>query len=974
MIHVLSNDISGLYSVALKTHQVTAYFVDGNALEIYDFAKNDPIYENVIESYIKNNVYKDDQNEMRYVTEFAHVCKTLEKQINFTFHYRVSMDNEIHYYNLKYIRNGVNYDSIFFLFECEDNQVNDRKLQHILNTDPLTGLYRKQAFFQHCKELLEENPEDEFDIVLVDIKNFRLLNNIYGMDKGNELLKALAKHLVDSHKNDLWGRFSGDQIIGMASAKNRYTQEWIEEFTEEFNKTSPVPDVVIKWGIYHNVDKSLSIERMCNRAHIALKSIKQNFSQLSACFDGEIGKQHYHAQLYETCFPSAINNKEFIVWYQPKYDPYEKKVVGAEALVRWFRDGKIIPTGEFLSVFEEDGLIRKLDEYVFQSVCEFQHRRQKKGQRLIPISINLSRVSMLHSDAAGRYSSIAAEYGVDPAYLPIEITESAEIECSDIRILVEEFRKLGFPLHMDDFGSGNSSLHCLNVLQFDVLKIDKGLVDFIGEENGESILQHVILMANEINLKIVAEGVENEQQLEFLMNKGCDLIQGYYFSKPLSEEEFEELLKEPLKETDVLLKEKVETTKSKNETLSKQLRKQEEVMKSVLLSVTQNQRLGTIEMSPDILQKSRIGLWAFEMDEGMAPRMYIDDTMRELMGLKEQLPPEETYNTWYTRIDKNHYDEINATLEEMIAGAHAEVQYPWNHPDGRIRSIRCGGIRNYAYKNGIRIEGCHQDVTEMMHFQKKGATELLAALSSNIFTLYFVDPENGEYEFWSYGEDDVSGVLSEQKRENFYHDAIREISKVVISEDQEIVLKSISKENFMIIIETGETQEYEVRWNTSKDKKFIWIKQKLIRYKDANGSYKIVVGFENITEKKEREEQTNLLIKHSNTDEQTGFLNHRAYNEALAAYEEKAIEEDAVFISLDVNGLKVTNDTLGHAAGDELISGATKCMRQCFGSYGKLFRTGGDEFMAIIFADESKLEELKEEFRKVISVYWAAGR
>lgn len=151
-------------------------------------------------------------------------------------------------------------------------------------------------------------------------------------------------------------------------------------------------------------------------------------------------------------------------------------------------------------------------------------------------------------------------------------------------------------------------------------------------------------------------------------------------------------------------------------------------------------------MAPDILQKSRIGLWSFEFDEGMPPRMYIDDTMRDLMELKEQLPPEETYHAWYVRIDKKHYEQVDEAIKEMIVGVHAEAQYLWHHPDGSTRIIRCGGVRNDAYENGIRIEGCHQDVTELMHIQKKGVTELLVALSGNISSFCFVDPENGEYE------------------------------------------------------------------------------------------------------------------------------------------------------------------------------------------------------------------------------------
>jgi len=1228
MLDTLSNDVSGVYSVDTTTHQLNAYFVGGNRMGMYNCIKYNPRYEHAMEVFISQNVYKDDQNEMRYVMEFNYVSKILEKQVNFIFHFRVNWNKKIHYYYVKCSRNRIKSDQIILVFACEDNQVNDRKLQYILETDILTGLYTKEAFLQYSRQLLDDNPENDFDVVLVDVKNFRLLNNIYGVEKGNELLKTLAEYLVDSHSKELWGRFSGDQFIGMGRHTNLYTMKSVSEIVEGFNEISPVPDIVLKCGLYDHVDKDLPIEYMCDRALIALKSIKPDYNQLTAHYDGEISKQHYKAQLYETCFPMAINKREFVVWYQPKYDPYQMKVVGAEALVRWCREGKNISPGEFLPVFEEDGLILKLDEFVFESVCEYQHRRKERELPIIPISVNLSRVTLRQPDAVERFSKIASNYGVDSAYLPIEITESTAIESRDIKSLVEDFRKHGFPIHMDDFGSGHSSLSSLNVLKFDVLKIDKGLIDFIGDENGEAILYHTILMANDLKLSIVAEGVEKEQQLDFLKKMGCDLIQGYYFSKPLSELGFDELLNDSVTQTSDIIK----RTENMKETLSEQIRKhdqiihglsevfavfyyidlesrtyqnilvenetnkilnvinsaeealnditekmvasqtreimryfndidtiaertknkkiqtqgfvsdtnewsrafilpvesdeygntkkivyvlrksetkqnleeqlversknlesltkiyfaiyavnvqnsyyvqlagkkefnapipqqgnaveniqivldkcvlpefkegvrcffdfttvkerlkgkdvisydykrgtsgwsravmiagdrdeqgaikdvfitiriindekekefrnQEEAKKNVLLSVIPNQLLGTIEMAPDILQKSRIGLWSFELDEGMPPRMYIDDTMRELMGITEQLPPEETYNAWYTRIDVEHYDEVDATTKEMILGMHAEVKYPWHHPDGTKRMVRCGGVRNYQYKRGIRIEGCHQDITDMIHFQKKEATELLAALSSNISTLFFVEPESGEYEYWTNGENVVNVIYSKfDMMDNFYNQIGEYVQSIVIPEDQEIVYNFVSKNNLKKVIETGEAQEYEVRWCIDEHKKVIWTKTRLVRYKEVNGIYKIVIGVENITERKAKEEQTKLLRLHSYVDVLTGFLNKRAFNEALVSLEEDRTDESIVFVSMDVNGLKATNDTLGHAAGDELIVGAASCIKRCFGAYGKLYRIGGDEFTAIINVNDSKLEAIKEDFKNVVSTW-----
>lgn len=180
-------------------------------------------------------------------------------------------------------------------------------------------------------------------------------------------------------------------------------------------------------------------------------------------------------------------------------------------------------------------------------------------------------------------------------------------------------------------------------------------------------------------------------------------------------------------------------------------------------------KLGTIELSSDILEQSNIGLWAFELDEGSAPRMYADDTMLRLIGLEHRIPPEETYHAWYDHIDPEHYDEVTEAVERMTAGVHAEVQYPWHHPNGDTWIVRCGGVRNFAYTKGIRIEGTHQNVTALTHYEKKNLTDLLASLADNFLQVYFLDPYTGS--FSSYAGNAFDGdEARDYSRINFYAD------------------------------------------------------------------------------------------------------------------------------------------------------------------------------------------------------------
>lgn len=208
-------------------------------------------------------------------------------------------------------------------------------------------------------------------------------------------------------------------------------------------------------------------------------------------------------------------------------------------MVRWQTSEGMIPPGEFLDVFESDGLIEKLDEYVFRTVCQQQKAWADMGRKLLPVSVNVSRCSLFGQDIVGRYKKIIKECGIDPLYVPIEITESVALANLKIKPIADAFFDAGFHLHMDAFGSGRSSLNGLTVMHFDVVKLDKSLIDFIGNRSGELILNHTMASGKELGNRLVAEGVETESQLSFLKINGCDAIQGYYYSKPLPVNEYE---------------------------------------------------------------------------------------------------------------------------------------------------------------------------------------------------------------------------------------------------------------------------------------------------------------------------------------------------------------------------------------------------------------------------------------------------
>ena len=387
--------------------------------------------------------------------------------------------------------------------------------------------------------------------MIVDIDNFRRINGIFGEEKGDEILKTLADFVREYTSDGLCARFGSDLFVGLKRSEGGDKKHRISEWMRQYVAQAPVPNLDLKCGIYQNVDRSLSIDKMYSRALLALKSIKGNHDRMVALFDGPVSQQLLKAQNYEMAFQNAIDQKEFVVYFQPKYDPFTDKIVGVEALVRWFHEGKMIFPGDFLPVFESSGRISQLDEYIFRAVCEYQRDLKKMGKELIPISVNISRVSMHHADVVTRYKKIIEENGISPKDVPIEITESAAVEGKEIKVLADAFYEAGFLLHMDDFGSGRSSLNDLNVFHFDAVKFDKSLIDYIGDRDGELLLMYTMALGKELGLHLVAEGVEDKKQLEFLRENGCDVVQGYYYAKPMPIEEYEKKYSDTLEQNAV---------------------------------------------------------------------------------------------------------------------------------------------------------------------------------------------------------------------------------------------------------------------------------------------------------------------------------------------------------------------------------------------------------------------------------------
>lgn len=405
--------------------------------------------------------------------------------------------------------------------------------------DELTGIYTRQAFFYHAKTLLKAKAEERFHLIVADIRDFKLINSSYGDKIGDEVLCYLAKTYTKMFKDGLVSRYGSDQFVCMTYGDWDLSLETMKKLTEEIAENAPIPNLMIKYGVYEDVDTSLPISVICDRGFMAIRSIRDNYEHSIAYYTEEMNQKQMQDRALENRFESAISNKEFVAYFQPKYDVKIEKIVGAESLVRWINsDGSMVMPGDFIPLYERDGLIVRLDEYIFRHVCEFQRELMEKGQELLPISVNLSRASIHYIGVVDRYVEIVKETGIPFSCVPIELTETATLNNVKIRDFTERLVNAGFALHMDDFGSGYSSLITLSELPFNTLKIDKSLVDCIGQQKGRMVVQQVIILAHGLGMNVIAEGVETAEQVKLLREMECDDIQGFYYSRPLPREEF----------------------------------------------------------------------------------------------------------------------------------------------------------------------------------------------------------------------------------------------------------------------------------------------------------------------------------------------------------------------------------------------------------------------------------------------------
>ena len=506
-----------------------------------------------------------------------------------------------------------------------------KKIKHMAEHDAVTGLYNRIHFFKKTEEMLKTYPGEHFVFIRMDIKRFRLINSYWGEEEGNKILCFLADLLrktAEYYLQCTFGRIETD-IFGLCipyeqaacSAMLRYLIEHIRSYNTSF-VLEP------SFGIYRIDDNSVPAEKMFIFSTMASQQIKHKYQSYIGVYDDSMGRKILQEQEVFNAMRQALKNEEFVVYFQPKYDGFTQLPHGAEALIRWNHPEKgLITPDHFVPVMEKNGFIEQVDYYVWEKVCQYIRKWMDEGAGMAPVSVNMSRVDCSNARLPDNLSKLIKKYDIPPGMLMLELTETAYMDNPEfVNNMIQELRKRGFLIMMDDFGSGFSSLNTLKDIQVDYLKLDmKFLFSRSDDMKSKQILSSVVSMAKWLRLKVVAEGVETEEQFDYLKRIQCDYMQGYYFARPMSAEDYEK---------DILPL----------------------IEKNVSLMNDEDFRQNTLYMTEDIYEK-------VYLDDltGVYNRRYLN----EWMFLSKMRPGQELKSVAMVLMDIRNFKEINDTYGHL---------------------------------------------------------------------------------------------------------------------------------------------------------------------------------------------------------------------------------------------------------------------------------------------------------------------
>ena len=840
----------------------------------------------------------------------------------------------------------------------------DRKLIQSTEKDALTGLYNREYFFRYAEEFDRHHKNTPMDAILVNINHFHVINERYGKEYGNVVLRRVADNIrmMLRKAGGFACRLEADTFL-IYCRHSQYYKELMEQSSYDLREDVNISGsrLRMRMGVYSDVDKTMDIERRFDRAKMAADQGRNTYEQTISFYDTKLHESHlYDEQLLED-FQNALKEKQFQVYYQPKFDIRLDTPVlaSAEALIRWKHPklGMISP-GVFIPLLEDNGLIQQLDYYVWQEAA-VQVRRWKDAFGVtVPVSVNVSRIDMHDPELINIFKTIIEENGLSTTEYHLEITESAYTDDS-VRIIdtVKQLRRLGFRIEMDDFGSGYSSLNMLSTLPIDALKLDMKFIRtaFTGRKDTRMI-ELIIDIASYLKVPVIAEGVETEEQMRTLKLLGCDYVQGYYFSRPVPPEEFETFIRsapKALKETVAAQAPKTEKT----ETAAREEAAPEEDAEA--------KRLAELYGIAQALSSDFESVYYVDLET----ESYTEFNAHGSKALRIALSGVNFFAECQRNLGKVAFPEdrekmLSLMRKEEVAAAMKlipvlTVDYRLlvngNPEYYRLKIVRADrtderhvviGVSNI---NGQKsYQRAQQEKYEKIHMDSVTYGHIAQALAKDFFTIYYVNLDTNAFIEFSSAEK-YRELQIETNGIDFFESCLHFVPITVHEEDVDKVLYVLNKENMLRELEKNGSVSTSYRLILSGEAVYVNLRAILMEDK-RDGQRHAVVAICNIDAQMKRDQEFAEAQEAAMRDALTGVKNRRAFvkaeKEINAAIADGKCDSFALAVCgvMDVDGMLAAGET---ERAERTLTEACGLICDMF-RHSPVYRLGEDQFTVIM--------------------------
>ena len=865
----------------------------------------------------------------------------------------------------------------------------DREIIQSTERDPLTGLYNKVYFYQYAQQYDHYHKGVSMDAIIIDVNHFHMINERYGKTYGDQVLKTIGDNIRSMviDQGGIVSRREADTFMIYCPHRDDYGM--ILEKTTVGLSGEDLSDnrVRLRMGIYSEVDKTIDIEGRFDRAKMAADMVRGSVTKTLSFYDDALHeKELYSEQLIED-FYRAIKENQFVVYFQPKYNVEKDQpvLVSAEALVRWIHPvlGMVSP-GVFIPLFEENGLIQNLDRYVWREACRQIREWKDRLGTYVPVSVNVSRIDLYNPEIVHFLQDLVKEYDLTCKDLMLEITESAYTHDADQIIeTAKQLREAGFLIEMDDFGTGYSSLNMVSSLPFDVMKLDMQFIKNAFRQGGDTrMIELIIDIAEYLSAPVIAEGIETKEQMEAMKLMGCQLIQGYYFSRPVPSVEFEKFFDDLRDSGSPVQEEKAFEMEAESDFVPEAFYREE--------GQEEGETEREEERESEAPKKKREG---FALQLRTATYFFV---LMAVIAAAALFAVDLSVNRGYQRMEQasDRYIAAQVAANDMESGSDFLTD--------RVRCFVVTGDLEYLedYFEEVEItrrrdRAVEQLETHLQDTDKKSdalknltsALELSNKLMEKEYLAMRLKLEVENQDMSKIPEPIVSLDLSEKDQDLSPEEKNKKAQELVfnneyihykerirekVSQCTEAILKTSSQElekasaglSLIVMMQTIMTVVFLLIVLVIVLFIHELIRKPLIRMVELMKDQKTIppMGAEELqfvsrtynTILEENKTAHEKLKHEASHDALTGLFNRGAYDLMMQSIDTGHI----ALIIIDVDDFKTVNDTYGHAMGDRVLKRVAEILKHSFRSVDIICRLGGDEFVVIMTRVNSNVEQL----------------